>query len=94
MRERLYFRGPLGAEPGMIIAALLLSLVPAAFAQTTISTGSIEGTITDSSRAVVPGASIDLTTTPGLRTNRTLFGSGVFAFGGPRSVEWGLKVTF
>jgi Carboxypeptidase regulatory-like domain len=33
-------------------------------------------------------------TTPGLRTNRTLFGSGVFAFGGPRSVEWGMKVTF
>lgn len=33
-------------------------------------------------------------TTAGLRTNRTLFGSGVFAFGGPRSFEWGLKVTF
>jgi hypothetical protein len=33
-------------------------------------------------------------TTQALRTNRTLFGSGVFAFGGPRSVEWGLKVTF
>lgn len=33
-------------------------------------------------------------TTPGLRTNRTLFGSGVFSFGGPRALEWGLKVTF
>ncbi|MGH9430652.1 MAG: carboxypeptidase regulatory-like domain-containing protein [Terriglobia bacterium] len=33
-------------------------------------------------------------TTPDLRTNRTLFGSGVFAFGGPRSLEWGLRLSF
>ena len=33
-------------------------------------------------------------TTPGLRTNRTLFGSGVYAFGAPRALEWGVKVTF
>jgi hypothetical protein len=33
-------------------------------------------------------------TTPALRTNRTLFGSGVYAFGGPRAVEFGLKINF
>jgi hypothetical protein len=33
-------------------------------------------------------------TTPALRTNRTLFGSGVYAFGGPRTFEWGLKINF
>lgn len=33
-------------------------------------------------------------TTVGTRTNRTLFGSGVYAFGAPRALEWGAKITF
>lgn len=33
-------------------------------------------------------------TTPGLRSNRIGAGSGVFALGAPRVIEWGLKLTF
>jgi hypothetical protein len=41
--------------------ALLPAPQPVAFAQTTISTGSIQGTISDPSGGVVPGASIEVT---------------------------------
>ncbi len=40
------------------------------------------------------GAGFANGTTQADRTNRVGLGSGVFAFGAPRAVEWGLKLTF
>ena len=45
----------------LLAAATLLALSLCSFSQTTISTGSIQGTITDQSGAVVPGAKISVT---------------------------------
>jgi hypothetical protein len=52
------------AEIGFMLLAILIALLafgPASVAQTTISTGSIQGTITDQSGAVVPGARVTIT---------------------------------
>jgi Carboxypeptidase regulatory-like domain len=51
------------AASGFLLLLTLLALVAprAAFAQATIATGSIQGTILDSSSAVVPGAKITIT---------------------------------
>jgi hypothetical protein len=58
---------------------VLLSLSFAAFAQTTISTGSIQGTITDPSGAVVSGAKVSIRNKASLTG---LTGSGtVWSFG-------------
>lgn len=51
----------------LVVGAILLSaifaiaVVPSATAQTTISTGSIQGTVTDPTAAVVPGAQVTIT---------------------------------
>lgn len=45
----------------LVTGILLLLLSPASFTQTTISTGSIQGTITDQSGAVVSGAKVAIT---------------------------------
>ena len=45
----------------VFIGLIVLGLSPMALAQTTISTGSIQGTITDQSGAVVSGAKVAIT---------------------------------
>jgi hypothetical protein len=60
----------------------LLSLGAAAFAQTTISTGSIQGTITDPSGAVVAGAKVIIRNKDtGQTIETTTSSSGVYASG-------------
>ena len=51
------------------LVAIMLVLAAASFAQTTISTGSIQGTVTDQSGAVVSGATVIIT---GKATGRTV----------------------
>jgi carboxypeptidase family protein len=51
--------------------------------------GSLNGT----TRFDQPGCPADTTKCTG-RTNLTSLGSGVFALGAPRQIEWGIKVTF
>jgi hypothetical protein len=61
---------------------ILLSLGAAAFAQTTISTGSIQGTITDPSGAVVAGAKVIIRNKDtGQTIETTTSSSGVYASG-------------
>lgn len=44
-----------------VVASIVISLCPRVWAQTTISTGSIQGTVRDASGAVLPGAKITIT---------------------------------
>ena len=53
------------------------------------SVGSLNGT----TRFDQPGCPADVTKCTG-RTNLTSIGSGVFALGAPRQMEWGIKVSF
>ena len=53
--------GKLGAKlSAVLLVVLVLSLGQTLVAQTTISTGSIHGTVTDPSGAVVPGAKVSI----------------------------------
>src|SRR5687768_2722736 len=57
--------------------ALVIGLAPASFAQ--FATGNIYGTVTDESGAVLPGATVTLTSDLGNRTTTTS-GAGEFRF--------------
>jgi hypothetical protein len=64
----------------LIAAALLVSPVPAVYAQVRI-TGAITGTVKDSTDAVVPGASVVLKDEATNATHETVTGSsGLFSF--------------
>src|SRR5437762_9724101 len=67
----------------IVFAALILSLLlPSAFAQTTVGTGSIVGTVTDPSGAVVSGAKVTITNAgTGQVMNLTTNSSGAYASG-------------
>jgi hypothetical protein len=75
---------------GFLLALSLSSL--SLFGQTTISTGSIQGSVTDPSGAVVPGAKISISNKPlDACPNRLLFGcSPAVPFAGFRRVCSGL----
>lgn len=62
------------------ILGLLFSSM--AFAQTTIATGSIVGTVTDASGAVVAGAKVTITGSTGQRVQTTTNGQGGYTVGG------------
>ena len=61
--------------------AILALLSSAAFAQTTISTGSIVGTVTDASGAVVPNAKVTITGPTGQTINAITNGQGAYSAG-------------
>ena len=67
----------------IVYAAVILSLLlPSAFAQTTISTGSIQGTITDQSGALVNGAKVIITNkAAGQTITLTTSSSGTYTSG-------------
>jgi hypothetical protein len=65
-----------------ILAIVLLLLLPAAFAQTTVGTGSIVGTVSDPQGAVVEGAKIVITNTEtGVPVELTANSSGAYNSG-------------
>lgn len=77
-----------------ILAALIVvGLSPASSAQTTISTGSIQGTITDQSGAVVPGAKVEITNKgTGQTFSVTTTSSGTYASGALNPGEYQVRV--
>ncbi len=65
----------------IVLLAAFTWLTCAAFAQTTISTGSIVGTVTDASGAVVPGAKVTITGPTGQTITTTTSGQGSYSAG-------------
>jgi hypothetical protein len=67
----------------LLVCALMISAIAiSGYAQVSLSTGGIQGTVTDPSGAVVPGARIVLTEPATGRTQTTLTGSsGFYSFG-------------
>ena len=61
------------------LSALLISSV--AFAQTSVSTGSISGIVTDASGAVLPNAKVTITGPTGQTLHATSSGSGAYSIG-------------
>jgi len=75
------------------LSAILLLLGAGLSAQTTISTGSIQGTVTDSSGAVLSGAKVTITNrATGLSTTTTTNGAGAFASGALTPAEYEVRV--
>ena len=64
-----------------LVAAITLALSLVAFAQTTVSTGSIVGTVTDSTGAVVGGAKVIITGPTGQTMTTTTSGQGGYSTG-------------
>jgi hypothetical protein len=67
----------------MVLAFALCALVfsSLAFAQTTVSTGSIVGTVTDATGAVLPNAKVTITGSTGQTIHTTTSGSGAYSSG-------------
>jgi hypothetical protein len=77
----------------LFTALTLVGLSPAVMAQTTISTGSIQGTITDQSGAVVSGAKVAITNkATGQTLSVTTTSSGTYASGALNSGEYRVRV--
>jgi hypothetical protein len=78
----------------LALAAVFLMLSSLMLAQTTISTGTIDGTVTDPSGAVVSGAKIVVTNTGTGRTiNLTSGGSGAFSSGPLEPGQYKVQVS-
>src|SRR5579871_2982539 len=63
----------------VVLSALLLCSV--AFAQTSVSNGSISGTVTDASGAVVPNAKVTMTGPTGQTVHAMTSGAGTYSSG-------------
>ncbi len=73
-----YFRRHLAA--GTVLAALILVLSAAAWAQITASTGALRGIVTDPSEAVIPNATVTITNQQGTTQTKTTSGEGEYIF--------------
>lgn len=75
------------------LGAMLALFSAGLLAQTTISTGSIQGTVTDSSGAVLSGAKVTITNkATGLSTTTNTNGAGAFASGALTPAEYEVRV--
>jgi hypothetical protein len=78
----------------ILAAIIVVGLLPTVSAQTTISTGSIQGTITDQSGAVVPGAKVTITNKgTGQTFSVTTTSSGTYASGALNPGEYLVRVA-
>src|SRR6202521_3399140 len=64
-----------------LVALSALLLCSVAFAQTSVSNGSISGTVTDATGAVVPNAKITMTAPAGQTVHATTSGAGTYSSG-------------
>jgi len=64
-----------------LVTLFMLALSPSALAQTSVATGSIAGTVTDASGAVVPSARITITGPTGQIIKLTTSGQGAYSSG-------------
>jgi len=84
LKSQTMFSPPrLGARlmlPALVALSTLL-LCSVAFAQTSVSNGSISGTVTDSTGAVVPNAKVTMTGTTGQTVHATTSGAGTYSSG-------------
>src|SRR5258707_12893845 len=65
----------------LVLLAFALALSSPAFAQTTVSNGSISGTVSDASGAVVPGAKVTISGPTGQTITVTTGAQGGYATG-------------
>ncbi len=70
-----------GARFMVLVLVLLFALAFGAFAQTSVSNGSIEGNVTDASGAVVAGAKVTITGPTGQTVHATTNNSGAYTSG-------------
>ncbi len=63
------------------LATMMVTMLPAAFGQTTVSTGSIAGTVTDAAGAVVVGAKVTITGPTGQTIKAGLSSQGAYSSG-------------
>jgi hypothetical protein len=64
-----------------LVALSALLLCSVAFAQTSVSNGSISGTVTDATGAVVPNAKVTMTGLPWQTVDATTSGAGTYSSG-------------
>ena len=77
----------------LVAIVVVFALAGILFAQTTISTGSIQGTVTDPSGAVVSGAKVTITNkATGQTVNLTSSSSGAYSSGGLLPGNYVLRV--
>ena len=84
LKSQPLFRSPrLGARFTLLalVALSALLLCSVAFAQTSVSNGSISGTVTDATGAVVPNAKITMTGSTGQTVHATTSGAGAYSSG-------------
>ena len=65
-----------------LVASSTLLLCSVAFAQTSVSNGSVSGTVTDATGAVVPNAKVTMTGPTGQTVHATTSGAGTYSSGG------------
>jgi carboxypeptidase family protein len=77
----------------MALGAMLALFSAGVLAQTTISTGSIQGTVTDSSGAVLSGAKVTITNrATGVSATTNTNGAGAFASGALTPAEYEVRI--